>query len=224
MALDTTIGAATADSYVTVAEMDSYLMAKSRLSRYVPDWMDLQDDEKEDRLRMGTQALDTLPFRGERACVEQALAFPRQYPQDLFYLKGSYDERGRFETFEDVTDAAAEFDVDPPIIPDVLKKAQFELTLQVIHQGIMQLGVLEAADRGLSSVSLGGQIGIKFQDKSTVEQALSVVLGGQPLTSLTIVHNYLSRLLTKTRGRVIGKDEEASSRRSSYMLQRLWGD
>lgn len=77
MALITTIGSATADSYASLSQAGTYCE-----QRGYTHWADLDDEEdKEPALRKATQWIDG-KFRGQikgrKADAEQALAFPRE--------------------------------------------------------------------------------------------------------------------------------------------------
>jgi len=137
MALVTTIADASADSYVTVEEADSYILV--RWPGDSDDWFSLSVSEKEDRLRVGAMMLDSLPLRGIKATLVQALAFPRIFPgSELWPTDGtgtvSDDPAYRYVSWEEVTVLADALGVDAPTIPDAVKKAQIETTfLYVVY-------------------------------------------------------------------------------------------
>lgn len=105
MALITTVGGDTADSYPTIAEADAYAEAHG-----YTDWADLDDDEdKAPALRKGTQWMDGHfrgSIKGRKTSATQSLAFPRD---------GCTDEDGN------------EFDDD--VIPLVWKQATIEAAI-----------------------------------------------------------------------------------------------
>lgn len=73
MALDTTIGGTTADSYVTVAEADTYHANFGNT-----DWSAIATDAlKEAALRKAAQYLDTKSYQGIKTASTQALEWPR---------------------------------------------------------------------------------------------------------------------------------------------------
>lgn len=73
MALDTTIGGSTADSYVTVAEADTYHANFGNT-----DWATISTTQlKEVALRKAAQYLDTKIFQGIKVASTQALEWPR---------------------------------------------------------------------------------------------------------------------------------------------------
>jgi len=75
MALVTTPGSASADSYVSLDEADAYFAA-----RFGSDaWNDLSEADQEKALRQATRELDRSRFRGQKRTHAQALEFPRYY-------------------------------------------------------------------------------------------------------------------------------------------------
>lgn len=93
------VGGATSNSYVTLAEADTYFA--SRL--YTTDWDNASVDDKSKALITATARIDQEKFYGERETSTQALAFPRT---GLGYLDGIYLDG---------------------IIPTQLKEATYEL-------------------------------------------------------------------------------------------------
>jgi hypothetical protein len=79
MALDTTVGGYYATSFAEITEADDYIDA------YDPDatWLDLEDSQKEFRLRVAAQFIGTLPLRGYKVYEYQTLCFPRSVQVDL---------------------------------------------------------------------------------------------------------------------------------------------
>ena len=73
MALVATVGAANADSYITLAEADAYLAARFGAEA----WEALGDELKEKALKQATRELDRHRFRSSKATTVQALQFPR---------------------------------------------------------------------------------------------------------------------------------------------------
>jgi hypothetical protein len=75
MALVTTPGSATADSYISLTEADIYAAA-----RFGSDvWSALSDADQEKALRQATRDIDRGRFRGVKTNPGQALQFPRDY-------------------------------------------------------------------------------------------------------------------------------------------------
>lgn len=76
MALDTTLGGASSDSYVSLAEATAYFAA-----RFGADaWDYLSEANREKALKQATREVDRHRFHGSRWRWNQALEFPRQYP------------------------------------------------------------------------------------------------------------------------------------------------
>lgn len=76
MALDVTVGGASSDSYVSLAEAATYFGA-----RFGTDaWDALSDANKEKALKQATREVDSHLFLGRRNYWSQALQFPRAYP------------------------------------------------------------------------------------------------------------------------------------------------
>jgi len=208
MALDVTVGGPDATSYVTVAEADSYLAGRSSLQ--AAGWHDLTEALKEPRIRLAATLLDRLPFRGVRACLEQALAFPRLLRRDSLYGQGDSDTvAGRFDTYADVTAKATQLGTTAPGVPQLVKDAQCELLFQVAHPLYdLDADTTESleADRGIASVNLAGQIDIAFDPaESAVNRAMTQLLGDDVLVPIMIVRALLHPYLAKIRGRVVGR-------------------
>ena len=80
MALDATLGASTADSYISVAEADAIFAAGFKNA----EWTALAEAEKETALKVSTASLEVLDYVGKRCSPatddkdkEQALQWPR---------------------------------------------------------------------------------------------------------------------------------------------------
>ena len=74
MALDATVGGTDSNSYVTVAEADTYFCGHPF---YSVNWNDLTEAQKESYLMMATRVLTTLCWTGAATSAEQSLAWPR---------------------------------------------------------------------------------------------------------------------------------------------------
>lgn len=88
MALNTILSHPDQDSYVTVAEADSYLSIKTQHTV----WSSLNTTAKEGYLRQAAIQMDSFRYKSIKLYdkakdyrLEQGLAFPRYFPQDLFY-------------------------------------------------------------------------------------------------------------------------------------------
>ena len=73
MAFDATAGAATANSYASVAEADAYLAVRGDTST----WTALTTTQKENKLQWAVIILDTLVFMGKKSSSTQAMEWPR---------------------------------------------------------------------------------------------------------------------------------------------------
>lgn len=206
MALDVTVGGTATQSYATVAEADAYIAGRSELG--VTGWANLDTAAKERRLMLAAELLDRLPFRGVRACREQARAFPRLLPRSplLEYVPESEET---FETWTDVVAAASEAGLSTPDVPSPVKDAQLELVAQVTHPMMSMEATSEASElgsaRGIASVNLAGQIAIRFDPKTTKpDSAARLVLGDGQISPLEVVRLLLRPWLAGVRGRVLG--------------------
>lgn len=104
-----TVGGETSNSYVTVAEADTYF--DERLA--VTEWTDLSgDDDKVRALIMATRRLDLEEYEGEKADIAQALKWPRIYATD---------------------DDGEEYDSDT--IPTIVQHSTYELALELLKAG-----------------------------------------------------------------------------------------
>lgn len=102
LAIVATAGATNANSYVTLAETETYM--EGRLA--VTNWDAATDDNKNRALRMATDVLDTYEWKGTVTSGTQRLQWPRF---------GTTDRDG--------------WEYDSSIIPRPVKEATFELAL-----------------------------------------------------------------------------------------------
>jgi len=77
MALNTTIGSPLAESHVSVADANTYVV---KWYGALAAWDNLTDTEKERALRVATRFVDSYKFMGHRANEDQARAWPRVIP------------------------------------------------------------------------------------------------------------------------------------------------
>ena len=129
MALVVTEGGELSDSYITVADADSYFALKYEDSQATVfgEWEDLDIDPKEHRLKLGALLLNTFAWRGEKACRNQRLAFPRWWRWD----EGHPLDEDTYLDYSDITGYT------PPTTPQEVVDAQCEVTIQVVHTGIL---------------------------------------------------------------------------------------
>ena len=74
MALNATVGSASADSFVSVSDADAYI--DTRLN--VTAWTGASTPDKERALKSATRELNLLAYLGTRVDTTQALAWPRE--------------------------------------------------------------------------------------------------------------------------------------------------
>lgn len=168
MALITTVGGATSDSYATVAEADTYAEAHG-----FTDWLDLDDEEeKEPALRKGTQYMDGKfrgSIKGRKTEATQALAFPRT---------GCSDEDGN------------EFDDD--VIPAPWKNASMEAAFrESANAGTLFPDV----ERRTSSEKVG-PISVSYEAGAEVKTDLTVIdnlVSGLLVTGGSATFGFLAR-------------------------------
>lgn len=65
-----------ANSYYTLTQAESYLSDYSRVD-YDSSWNNLDDNQKKLALVLAAKALNSLPYKGQKVCKTQTLAFPR---------------------------------------------------------------------------------------------------------------------------------------------------
>ena len=104
LVIDATVGGANSNSYVTLAEANTYFEARLHVS----NWTDATDDTKNRALVMATRRINQETFYGTRETTTQRLAFPRIGLEDLDGI---------------------ELD---SIIPEQLKEATYELAIHLI--------------------------------------------------------------------------------------------
>jgi len=137
MALVTTMGSKTANSYCTVEEADEYIAAQW------PDdtvWADLEDEERENLLLLACLAMQNLIWLGWPVYENQALALP----------VWDYDEE--------------DFDEDTVSIPDNVKKAQALIAYDVIYRGLKNRTSPDSgpATDAIKGFALFGDISVNF--------------------------------------------------------------
>jgi hypothetical protein len=115
-----TAGSASANSFATVAEGDTYCDARLNATA----WGDETNDEKARALIQATLELNTYTYIGTTVTTTQALVWPRQWAVDPDSPLGDY-----FDTTE---------------IPTRLKNATCELALQYIIAGTTDLSLLDS--------------------------------------------------------------------------------
>jgi hypothetical protein len=120
-----TVGSATANSYVTLADANTALEARLNDST----WTGATDDTKNRALVEAAAELQTQTWKGSRTDSTQALAWPRE---DVENPDAPYDA--------DLDDSGyPEYDADA--IPDRIVQAQVELAFQFVKAGTTDLAM-----------------------------------------------------------------------------------
>jgi len=180
MALDTTVGGSTSDSYVTVAQLDEYLVAAySEDNTNVATFVDKDESVKEVRLKLSALVMNNFPYRGAKASRDQRLEFPRWWRTDDEYDYVMEDE-DYFINYSDITENA-------PSTPAEVEYAQMEIAYQVVDH-LLTLEPLAFPESMIKAFELGGSLAIEFfgnQENSSLSKA--------SLSSIDIVYAYLGK-------------------------------
>lgn len=102
--IDATSGGANSNSYITLADANTYFDARL----HVTTWTSATDDDKNRALVMACRRINQETFYGDRETTTQRLPFPRV---NLGYLDGIYLDS---------------------TIPEILKEAQCELAIHLL--------------------------------------------------------------------------------------------
>jgi len=189
MALVTTEGGESSNSYVTILEADAYLSASYEDQTVLLEWEDLTSASKETRLKLAALILNTFAWRGAKACRNQSLSFPRWWRWDDGY---PIDE----DTYLDYADI---IDYTPPTTPQTVKDAQCEVTIQVVHSGIMKTEVMAFPEKEVKSFGLGGSLDIEFFGGAQYASLWSKA----KISSLDIVEVLLEKWIARVSGEVV---------------------
>lgn len=114
--IDATVGGASSNSYITLAEANQYADDRA----YNADWVSASDDDKTKALFSATERIDQFLFQGNKADQDNALQFPRYGIEDRdgWYVPGTE-------------------------IPRDIKRAQFELALALLGKDYLKNTGLE---------------------------------------------------------------------------------
>ena len=191
MALIVTEGGDSSDSYNTVALADTYLALRYEDSQptIFAEWDDLETAGKEHRLKLGALLLNTFPLRGAKACRNQRLAFPRWWRWDDGY---PLDE-DTYLDYVDITDYTA------PTTPQEVKDAQCEVTIQVVHSGILKAEFFAFPEKEIRSFGLGGSLEIEFFGTG----AYAPMWGKAKVAALDVVELLLEKWIARISGAVV---------------------
>jgi len=147
MALDATVGGANAESYVTVAEADTYHSARGNTT-----WTGT-DAAKEAALRRATSYIDGTyrgRWKGTRADADQALAWPRT---------SVLDEDG--------------FAVSTTIIPTAVKRATYEAALrELVDPGSLSPDLARGGDIKREKV---GPIEVEYSATASIGTTITAI-------------------------------------------------
>lgn len=142
MALDATLGGASANSYVTVAEADAYFATSFGRTA----WGSASAANKEIVLIESTRLLDLLvSWKGYVKSDTQALRWPRTYVPNI---------DGRYNGVDTILESY----ISDSIVPKDVKNAVFELAYSLLSNGGFQ-----ASENELSKVKVG-LVSIDFSD------------------------------------------------------------
>ena len=166
MALDTTVGSATADSMITVLEADE-IIARSFPSDY-EEWDNLDTEVKEQMLKNGVSFFSYLPLRGDVAYEGQSMPFPRTVQTDITVIP------------QEVKDAQAEISFN--VVYRTYKS-----------QPSIDLGASTTSQ--VKKLSLGGLLSIDFSNTSDASGGImeQFTRGVNSLTWLKLV-KYISQI------------------------------
>jgi hypothetical protein len=184
MSLDTTVGGGSSDSYVTVAELDTYL--ESVYGDTASTFLDKEEAAKEHRLRLAALLLNTFPFRGVKASRDQRLEFPRWWRtnDEYYYILDDEDYIIDYSEIED----------DAPTIPAEVGYSQMEIGYQVVDH-MLSLDPLAFPEKEIRSFELGGSLALEFFGKTGTTS-----MSKASVSSLDIIYAYLGRWYKRITG------------------------
>jgi len=148
VALDTTPGGASADSYASLAEADTY----HTNHLYASVWDAASDPQKESGLIMAARLLDAMPraWTGNAVNSTQALGWPRS---------GMLTRNG--------------FEILQTVIPSPLKNAQSELARQLLAADLTETNAVAA--QGIKSLK-AGPVALAFKDGLDIDTSLLAMI------------------------------------------------
>ena len=153
MALDTTVSGSSTDSYVTLAEANTFFQNHKR--HFDATWDALSDAQKEVHLRDATLALDAL--RDYRPDSSQAREFPRELGAISFYKTTLYPSN---------------------TIHQKIKHAQMEVAMMVIRRGSTTDTIETRYEESIGALS--GTVNIGYRQRS--DQKDLETLAGNSMT------------------------------------------
>jgi len=155
MSLDTTVGGAYADSFVTVEEAYEYII------NFAPDgsedltaWEALSEGQQELRLRIAAQLMGNLPLRGTKVYEYQALCFPRSAQSDVEEIPLAVKEAQALTAFLVVNQNIDEQTNPASGGSELLDNA---LVKSVEIMGVMRVGLQHTLDTSAGASINGGK-------------------------------------------------------------------
>ena len=121
IAIDATAGGASANSFATLAEADTYMTARLNASTWETD---ASDDTKNRALVEAARELDPMAWDGIRTASTQALSWPRSW---------AYDPDSPVQDYFTTT-----------VVPQRVKDAQCELAFQFVKAGTTDVAARDA--------------------------------------------------------------------------------
>lgn len=147
-----TAGAVDANSYVTLAEAETYMTTRL----HITTWTAATNTQKESALIWATRLVDrTLRFNGAKASDTQALVWPRT---------GLVDESG--------------VDVSSSSVPQIIKDLQVEMSLLLLSAD--RTAESQAGAAGLTSLR-AGPVTLAFKDEIVVKQVPDTLVATLPV-------------------------------------------
>jgi hypothetical protein len=175
LAIITTPGGSSSNSFITVSEADAYLAATTLFD--TSPWQSLTEAQKEERLILAALLMKTrFNWIGWPLYKKQALPFPRRMPGD------------------------EDFDESAIAIPEDIKNAQAYIALDIVHRGSVGL---TPASHGtpkpdLKRLSLFGSLDVTLSDTAQGTSDPSS-LGRAIASPHWVIEQMLSRYLTTIR-------------------------
>jgi len=163
MALIVTSGAATANSYISLADAATRISAAHAASSVA--WTALTDTQKEFRLSIGVKIIDSLNLHGYKACAEQALMFPRFWYSD--FNRPKYIDQ--YPTIASIPVKAAGIDNiygSPPTIQTNIKNAQVAFAVDIAHTYLLATSI---AELDLKAIKFGNSFDIPYFPVTTAQ-------------------------------------------------------
>ena len=187
MALDTTVGGSSSESYVTVADLDTYL--ESVYGDTASTFLDLEAVGKEHRLKLAALTLNSFPYRGVKASRNQRLEFPRWWRTDDEYYF-IMDDEDYILDYDDIEESA-------PTIPAEVGYAQMEVSYQVVNH-MLSLDPLAFPEKEIKAFGLGGSLELEFFNRQGATS-----MSKATISSLDIIYAYLGKWYKRITGGVV---------------------